>query len=243
MIEAIYLDPRLAALYDTFNAWGADTDHYLGLAGPGGRLRILDVGCGSGLLACALAQQGHAVTGLDPAPSMLDIARARPGGDRVVWIDGVLTDHDIEPPFDLAVMSGHAFQVFLTDTEILETFNALRRVMAPTGRLAFETRNPKAEAWRAWTPEASRRTVTVNGLGQVETWHALTSVEGERVAFDSFYRIGDEVLASQATLRFAGQELIDKLLRQAGFETMTWAGDWTGGPVQQDSQELIVVAS
>ncbi len=185
MTDAIYVDPRLAALYDALNPWGTDTDYYLKLA-PGGPSRILDVGCGTGLLACAFAQGGHAVTGIDPAPAMLDVARTRPWGDRVTWINDTLVGASPTGPFDLTVMTGHVFQVFLADEEALETLACIRRLTPIGGRLAFETRNPAREAWRTWTPESSRRVLTLKRFGRVETRHAVTDVDGDRVRFDSF---------------------------------------------------------
>ena len=38
---------------------------------------VLDLGCGTGLLACRIAEEGFAVTGVDPAEGMLRVARAR----------------------------------------------------------------------------------------------------------------------------------------------------------------------
>ncbi len=64
-----YADPRLAALYDALNPSDASTAFYLGLAGPA-PARILDMGCGTGLLACEFAARGHDVTGADPAAAM-----------------------------------------------------------------------------------------------------------------------------------------------------------------------------
>ena len=49
---------------------------------------VLDLGCGTGRLAIALAARGHLVTGVDPARASLDRARGKPGGDRVTWVDG-----------------------------------------------------------------------------------------------------------------------------------------------------------
>ncbi len=43
--------------------------------GPG--QRILDIGCGSGVLAIPLAQSGHRVLGIDFLSAMIDIARER----------------------------------------------------------------------------------------------------------------------------------------------------------------------
>src|SRR5580704_11154015 len=80
-----YADPRLAALYDALNPADASTAFYLSLPGAP-PARILDVGCGTGLLACEFAARGYDVTGADPAAAMLATARARPGGDQVRWV-------------------------------------------------------------------------------------------------------------------------------------------------------------
>ena len=68
-----YQHVRLAGVYDLDNPWGQDNDFYFGLAGPV-ISRVLDLGCGTGTLCCALAQRGHQVTGVDPASPMLAIA-------------------------------------------------------------------------------------------------------------------------------------------------------------------------
>jgi SAM-dependent methyltransferase len=52
-----------------------DLDLYAGLAE--GRRSVLELGCGSGRIAQALAERGLAVTGVDLAPAMLDKARDR----------------------------------------------------------------------------------------------------------------------------------------------------------------------
>lgn len=52
-------------------------------------LRILDAGCGTGALACAMAARGADVTGIDISPQLIDIARRRaPAG-----LSGSLTFH------------------------------------------------------------------------------------------------------------------------------------------------------
>lgn len=52
-----------------------DLDLYAGLAA--GRRTVLELGCGSGRIAQALAERGLLVTGVDLAPAMLDKARQR----------------------------------------------------------------------------------------------------------------------------------------------------------------------
>jgi SAM-dependent methyltransferase len=76
---------------------------------PGGR--VLDLGCGPGLLAIAFAERGMAVTAVDPEPAMLDAARqdAAEAGIAVDIRQG--SSFDLPPgigPFRLVTM-GRAF--------------------------------------------------------------------------------------------------------------------------------------
>ncbi|MEZ4673141.1 MAG: class I SAM-dependent methyltransferase [Caldilineaceae bacterium] len=76
-LDLHYVDPRLVALYDSANPWGADSDFYLQLADELGAETIVDLGCGTGLLTTALAVGARTVIGIDPAPAMLAIAQQR----------------------------------------------------------------------------------------------------------------------------------------------------------------------
>jgi len=137
------------------NQPGADSAFYMQLADA--HKSILDMGCGTGWLACRLAALGHTVTGADPATAVLDIARRRPEADAVTWIETRASDLSVDTRFDLIIMTGHAFQVFLDDDEALSALTTLRRHLAPDGRLAFETRNPSLRPWENWTPAKTNR--------------------------------------------------------------------------------------
>src|SRR5262245_61711580 len=113
----IYTDPRLAACYDAANPLEYVDAHYLALAGDAPKA-ILDMGCGTGRLAVALAERGHRVTGADPSAGMMRVARNRPGTGRVTWIDSDAKSLALDTRFDLIFMTGNVFQVFLTDEEV-----------------------------------------------------------------------------------------------------------------------------
>src|SRR5438105_4079109 len=104
--DNIFEHPRLAAIYDALEADRSDLDVYVGIAEELGARRVLDVGCGTGTFAILLANRGFEVTGVDPALAMLDVARAKPGGDRVCWIHGDATSLP-RMQVELATMTGY----------------------------------------------------------------------------------------------------------------------------------------
>lgn len=243
MADASYLDPRLAAAYDTLNPAGKDTAFYLDLAGTTPR-SILDMGCGTGLLAVEFARRGHNVTAADPAGAMLAIARERAGGELVTWVESDAAGLSTDGHFDLIVMTGHVFQVFLDDEAVAAALGNLRRLLAPSGRLVFETRNPAVRAWEAWTPENTLRRIDVDGIGVVEVHHDVVSVADQLVGYETHFRFGEnDVVVAPSKLRFMERTDLATFLADAGFAEVIWCGDWDRGPASVASPEIIVVAS
>jgi SAM-dependent methyltransferase len=215
--DAHYENPRLVRIYDPLDPDRSDLDVYSDLVDELGAQSVLDIGCGTGTFVCLLAQQGLDVVGLDPAAASLEVARTKPGADRVRWIHG---DAASLPPLevDLATMTGNVSQVFVTDEDWLMTLIAVRRALRPEGRLVFESRIPEDQAWRRWTHIQSRRRADIAGVGTVDSWVDVTSVEGPLVSFRStfvFERDG-AVLTSDSTLRFRTKDELAQSLSDAG---------------------------
>ncbi|VWC53697.1 class I SAM-dependent methyltransferase [Burkholderia lata] len=242
--EVLYTAPRLVAIYDLFNAGDQDFAFYASVIGAA-RQRILDLGCGTGTFARRLATAGHDVVAIDPAPAMIEHARRQPGADAVHWLacglDSLPPD---TPPFDAVVMTGHAFQCLLTDTDIDATLRGVRRVLASGGRFLFDTRNPRVAPWRTWTPEHSTRSVESPEVGIVDLHHAVRPVDGAIVTFDTHYRFhrDDTVLTNTSRLRFIAQpELLARVIA-AGFSSADWYGDWQHAPFDDaTSAEIIAI--
>src|SRR5215472_12063895 len=121
-----YHDPEIAAIYELANPLAQDAVFYLSLAGRKS-FSVLDLGCGTGTLGCAFAECGHRVTGVDPAAAMLAVARSKPYADRVEWVESSAQAYRSERRFDLIVMTGHAFQVLLTDADAVAILETMRR--------------------------------------------------------------------------------------------------------------------
>jgi 2-polyprenyl-3-methyl-5-hydroxy-6-metoxy-1,4-benzoquinol methylase len=86
MADALFEEPRLAAVYDLLDPDRSDLDVYAAVTVEFGARTVLDIGCGTGTFACLLAGRGMQVIGVDPAAASLDVARAKPGARRVRWI-------------------------------------------------------------------------------------------------------------------------------------------------------------
>jgi SAM-dependent methyltransferase len=175
---------------------------------------------------------------------MLAVGRRRPGGERVAWVEGDARDVALGRPFDLIVMTGHAFQVFLTDADIGAVLATARAHLAPGGRFAFETRNPAARAWEGWTPDRTRRRVVPDHGSAVETHIAVTAVADGIVRFETHHRFAADgtVLVSRSALRFLDQPALATHLAHAGFSDTRWISDWDGSSFRPDSREIIALA-
>jgi SAM-dependent methyltransferase len=213
--DLFFEEPRLARLYDVFDPDRSDLDVYLAIAAELGARSVLDIGCGTGTLACLLSSHGYEVVAVDPAQASLDVARAKPSADRVLWVHGEVGD--LGPlSVDLALMTGNVAQVFLTDEVWESTLSGARAALRPGGHLVFETRIPERRAWESWTPEATRQTAEVAGEGTVETWHEVTGVGDGLVTFSTFLVFDGAVLRSESTLRFRDRRSIERSLAAAG---------------------------
>ena len=239
MPDAIFAHPRLAQIYDALDPDRGDLDFYAATAAEFGARSVLDVGCGTGTLACLLAGRGLAVTGVDPAEASLAVARAKPGADAVRWLHGDATSL---PPMqaDLGTMTGNVAQVFDTDEDWAATLRGMRAALRPGGRLVFETRDPARQAWLGWTREQTRTRTEVPGVGVVEKWEELAAVSGPLVTFRSVFVFETDgaVLTSESTLRFREHDEVVRSLTAAGYQF-----DEVRDAPDRPGLELVFVAS
>ncbi|GAA4670423.1 class I SAM-dependent methyltransferase [Amycolatopsis dongchuanensis] len=212
MTDDLFAHPRLAALYDVLEGERDDLDAYLAMAEEFGARRVLDIGCGTGTFALLLAARGIEVAGVEPALASLDVARGKPGAERVRWLHGDATSL---PPLevDLATMTANVAQAIVDPGDWAGTLDGAREALRPGGRLVFETRDPAYRAWEGWNRSASHSV-----RAGVESWVDVLDVSLPLVTFRWTYVFPDgETLTSDSTLRFREREEVEADLRAHGY--------------------------
>ncbi|MGH3654909.1 class I SAM-dependent methyltransferase [Glutamicibacter sp.] len=233
-------DPRIIALYDTDNPDGPDHDYYRALATETKAQRILDLGCGTGLLTVTLASPQRTVVGVDPSPVMLEYAKQRSYAERVTWVDGDASAIE-GGPFDLMVMTGNVAQ-HIPGPQWAGTLKQLRAAAANGAVLAFESRNPSTRAWEKWNDEVAATRQTQ--FGPLTEWCEAEEASPGLVRLSSYAKFehSQEVLVEELDLAFRSAEQIRGDLVAAGFKVRAIWGGWQKDPFNGEQPLMIFEA-
>jgi len=101
---------------------------------------ILDLACGEGTFAMAMAGQGFQVTGVDLSMPMLELARgrARQEGVAVSFFHQDMRFLSLEGPFDLATCWFDSLNYLLEASDLQRTFAGVHRAVRERGLFVFD---------------------------------------------------------------------------------------------------------
>jgi SAM-dependent methyltransferase len=181
--------------------------------------RVVELGCGSGILTQALADSGYEVVGVDVSEPMLSIAAQRmPDAD---FLQGSL--HEIDLPYaDAFVAVGEV--VAYGEADLSRTLDRLRQALHPGGVLLFDaplTDRGTGSSWRSgdgWTIQ-SESTSDTRRLERKSSTSVRLPGGG--------WRRNEEL----HVLRLYGRDELLQLLEDAGFDArqLPSDNDWCGG--------------
>jgi SAM-dependent methyltransferase len=134
---------------------------------------VLDVGCGTGLLAERLSAAGYRVVGIDPSEGMLAVMRDRSPGVEAVKGSGddLPFEHD---RFDLVVTVATLHHIAAAD-RVGATLAEMVRVCRPGGRVVVWDHNPRNPYWPRLMARVPQDTGEERLIGESEIVRGLVA--------------------------------------------------------------------
>ncbi|MYA20562.1 MAG: class I SAM-dependent methyltransferase, partial [Chloroflexi bacterium] len=141
---------RIARFYDLdLEGFDADLALYLALAeraaARDGREDVLELGCGTGRVAGALAGAGFGVVGVDYSAAMIEAARARTEDLPVRLVEGDMRSLALGEGFGLVLVPLGGLQHLETIEDLAAAFATVAVHLAPDGIAAVDVEAPHAD--------------------------------------------------------------------------------------------------
>ncbi len=195
---------------------------------------VLDVPCGNGRLALALAGKGYRLTGVDIASEFIDEARSR--GPDLRWICGDMRELPDDEPFDAAFCWGNSFG-YLDDAGNEAFLDACGRCLRPGAPFVLEG-GAIAETLFPILQDEKTYDVGEIKMGLRQNYDVR---QGRLHTEYTFSRDGETETKTGSQRVYTAGELC-RLLQRSGFEVETLYGGVDRQPFAIGSPHLIAVA-
>lgn len=229
-------------IYDAeYGGYQGDFDLFLNLIDHG---KVLDLACGTGRLTIPLAQKGLQVTGLEISQPMLERAQDKASGLGIKWVQGDITNFDLDDNFDLITLAGNSFQALLTIEDQLNLLRCVKAHLKPKGLFVFDTRNPQPselkstddfQYWHSFLDPANE-TVRVYGKQMLDANRLIVTYTTKRVWQ------GHET-ATTVELKYTSENDLIDILHQAAFNQIKVFGDYQKSRFLPSSQSIVLICS
>jgi predicted TPR repeat methyltransferase len=199
--------------------------HELWSADPQGVGSVLDLCCGTGLLAGELIGRGYRVVGVDASDAMLAVARARLG-DAATLRRMTLPDLTVEGVFDAAVCTFDGLNYLAPDELRLTTLATALRVR-PGGWLVFDLHTDRMMEFAIANPvvagESAGNDFVISNAVDAGTRTCETRIDLTR-------RRDGEPFSEQHRQYFHSDVDVRSALREAGFAVTAVCEEYTHRP-------------
>jgi ubiquinone/menaquinone biosynthesis C-methylase UbiE len=202
---------------------------------------VLDLACGIGRHAVAMALRGYRVTGVDFNSNYLEIAAAdaERAGTRVTWITGDMRELAFEREFD-AVYSYFTSFGYFSDVENEQVLARIARALRPGGRFLIDMAN---RDWILTHPQ--QRTWTQREDGALLMEESALDLRSSRVIQRQtlIEPQGGARVTKEFNLRVYTCAELGALLERHGLEVLNVWGGPDGREYSTESRRLILLAA
>lgn len=234
---------KFATVYDELMT-DVPYDTYVALiesaAGDLAGQKILDIGCGTGILAAKLAKKGGEVTAVDLSHQMLEVATKRAASLElpIQFVQQSMQQLAGFSGVDLAVIPIDSLNYVTDEKEVAETFRRIYQALRPGGVLLFDVHSTfKTDVIFMESPfvyDDGR----IAYLWQTEEGDLPHSVYSELSFFvkttDSLYERFDEVHMQRTFSIHAYVELLERV----GFTIERIFADWEDEAPEEESERI-----
>lgn len=204
----------------------------------GSRCRLLDIGCGTGVLVDKARQAGILAMGIDASPAMVRVAEARVGPGAVAVRR--MQDLDDEEAYDLIVSLSWTLNYCVDRADLLDVLRRIDRALRPGGRILLQL---------AHAPHVDGRLLEDRELGpggepgDVVFFYRFTQLDGEDLPMRAEYvyacKSQNELLHEQHLLRMADARVVSACAREVGFGDIELYDSWRRDPLRSSPSPFL----
>lgn len=250
---------KLAHYYDLeYRDYADDLDFYVQLArwlDPAMEGGVLELGCGTGRVALALAAEGFRATGVDSSADMLEICGYHAGEQGVAArVELVQTDmRDLAPlagrRYSLAICALNTFAYLTSTADQLAVLQGVRALLHDDCILALDLTPPTPDTLVPANGELVHQGSFADEGGGIlhkfvtGTLDYATQTHSVTLLYD--YAAPDGTLSRTAQpviFRWTGRYEMELLLRLSGFRVESLYGDYDLNEFRGGSERMIFVA-
>jgi len=137
---------------------------------PSGKLRVLDVGSGSGRDASWFAQKGHEVIAVEPADGLRELAETKHSNYSIRWmkdsLPGLQKVKRLRLKFELILVN--AVWMHIDPKQKEESFNTLINLLNEGGKLMITLRHGKSPDKRVMHPVCKKELIHFSETKKIE---------------------------------------------------------------------------
>jgi SAM-dependent methyltransferase len=208
------------------------------LAGLSAGGRVLELAIGSGRVALPLAERGVVVDGVEASQEMVDLLRAKPGGDAIPVVVGDMAEVGVTGPYTLVYLVFNTLFNLTGAGRQEECFRNVAGVLAPGGAFVIEAFVPDPADFDRDERQVQVRSVTEASVSiRVHQYdRAAQTFLRQTITFAN----GD-VQLKPFGMHYRWPEQIDELAAAAGLHLEARYAGWRREPFGAGSRDHISV--